>query len=42
MDPTYTVLTASPENKFMFAVEIWMVNTTGPERYFDVNLIQYV
>lgn len=37
-EPTYSSFAASPQNSFMFAVEVWMVDTTGPKRYFDVSL----
>jgi hypothetical protein len=41
-DPTYSVFEASSDSNFMFAVEIWLVNTTGSVRYFDVTLSQVI
>ena len=36
--PTYSSFSTTPENNFMFAIEVWMVDTSGPQRYFDVQL----
>ena len=35
-NPTSTTMVASPDNMFMFGVEIWRHNLNAPTRYFDV------
>lgn len=35
-DPSYTKITTSPENNFMFAIEIWHQNLSAPVRHFDL------
>ena len=39
-DPTLSLVKASPENKFMFAVEVWGYNLSSTNRYFDVVFFQ--
>jgi hypothetical protein len=41
-DPTYTKLVASPNEKFMFGIEIWRQNLSSPVRYFDLVPQVYV
>lgn len=40
-DPSSMVITASPDNNFMFAIEIWRHNLSSPTRYFDITFLGY-
>jgi hypothetical protein len=39
-DPALSVITASPENNYMFGVEVWGHNLNSEHRYFDVIFMQ--
>jgi hypothetical protein len=41
-DPTLTTITASPEDNFMFGIEIWHQNLSSPVRYFDVYMSLFI
>jgi len=37
IDPTYSILSTSPDSMFMFGVEIWGMNLSDSVRYFDLT-----
>jgi hypothetical protein len=39
INPTFSTFTASPKDNFMLGIEVWMLNITAPQRYFDIALI---
>lgn len=35
--PPQAQISTEPDSNFMFAIEIWFLNITEPQRYFDIQ-----